>query len=71
MSDVKKEISDYRERMSAGNIPTVQEFKKAREKFKPSMSVKNMGAQNAYALFYSGRMIGKKPFNPNLPTEAR
>lgn len=62
--DINKIIADYRSRMSNGEVPTVQEFNRAREKFRPS---NKMNAQNAYSMFYSGMMIGKKPFDPNKP----
>jgi hypothetical protein len=49
--------------MANAEVPTVQEFNRAREKFRPT---NKMLAQNAYSLFYSGLMMGKKPFNPNI-----
>jgi hypothetical protein len=60
--DINKIIADYRSKMSNAEVPTVQEFNRAREKFRPT---NKMNAQNAYALFYSGLMMGKKPFDPN------
>jgi hypothetical protein len=61
--DINKIIADYRSDMANAEVPTVQEFNRAREKFRPT---NKMLAQNAYSLFYSGLMMGKKPFNPNI-----
>jgi len=60
--DINKIIADYRSDMANAEVPTVQEFNRAREKFRPT---NKMLAQNAYSLFYSGLMMGKKPFDPN------
>lgn len=65
--DIMNIIKEYQTRMSQGKTPTAQEFNKAREKFRPGGKPGSNPTKlrSAYALLYSGLMIGDKPFNTN------
>lgn len=67
--DIMNIIKEYETRMSQGKTPTVQEFNKAREKFRPGGKpvIHSTGwtkLRSAYDLLYSGLMIGDKVFGP-------
>jgi len=60
--DIDGIIKEYETAMSQGKIPSVQEFNKAKNKFKPSGNPTK--SKYTYNLLYSGLMIGKKVFDP-------
>lgn len=60
--DIDAIIREYETAMSQGKIPSVQEFNKAKNKFKPSGNPTK--SKYTYSLLYSGLMIGKKVFDP-------
>lgn len=60
--DIEAIIKEYETAMSQGNIPSVQEFNRAKGKFKPGGNPTK--SKYTYSLLYSGLMIGKKVFDP-------
>jgi hypothetical protein len=62
--DIRNIIEEYRVRMSQGKIPTVQEFNRAKAKFKREGDPTKK--HDPYSHLYSGLMIGKKPFDPTV-----
>ena len=66
LQDIRNIISEYNTRMSQGKVPTVQEFNRARVKFKESDPTK---MHDTYNNIYSGLMVGKKPFDPKARVE--
>lgn len=64
--DIMNIIKEYETRMSQGKTPTVQEFNRAREKFRPGGKPGGNPTKlrSAYDLLYSGLMIGDKVFGP-------
>jgi hypothetical protein len=65
--DIDGIIREYETAMSQGKIPSVQEFNKAKNKFKPGGNPTK--SKYTYNLLYSGLMIGKKVFDPNMKVE--
>lgn len=66
LQDIRNIIIEYNTRMSQGKVPTVQEFNRARAKFKQSDPTK---MHDTYNIIYSGLMVGKKPFDPKARVE--
>jgi hypothetical protein len=62
--DIETIIKEYETAMSQGKIPSMQEFNKARQKYKPGGNPTK--SKYTYNLLYSGLMIGKKVFDPNM-----
>ena len=60
--DIDAIIKEYETAMSQGKIPSMQEFNKAKNKFKPGGNPTK--SKYTYNLLYSGLMIGKKVFDP-------
>jgi len=65
--DIVSIIREYETAMSQGNIPSVQEFNKAKSKFKPGGNPTK--SKYTYNLLYSGLMIGKKVYDPKKTVE--
>jgi len=65
--DIVSIIREYETAMSQGKIPSVQEFNKAKSKFKPGGNPTK--SKYTYNLLYSGLMIGKKVYDPKKTVE--